>query len=541
MLVLFSKFSSLFAKKNTEAARFLRRVMILVLLWVGCFISVAAEKFTLVIDPGHGGKDTGATGLLTNEKTINLNVALAFGKLVEQNCPDVHVIYTRKTDIFVPLQTRADIANKAKANLFISIHTNAVASNKLSVRGAETYTLGMHKAKENLEVAQRENGVITLENNYQNTYKGFDPRKSESYIIFEFMQDRNMQQSVSLARSIQEQYTSKGRKNKGVHQAGFLVLRATSMPSVLTELGFISHPDEERFMASPEGVAAFSQALYEGFLKYRKNHTIRQSGNRIPTPQGQNKKVKKNDLPQLLPHHDDSIKSREQQNTAHTSLLNTEKAEQYNENVGELTPVFTQAFDSSHHKSPTIPDPTLHPEDFVLTAVQLPESELQTDTTNAQTQVLKRLEQTLKRENTEANAAKTALSQQTKEKKSINPSKNITQKAAQSKIASKKEKLQENNSTQATNHEANKVVYKIQLFVGIQQLSPKDKAFKGLTNVDYYQEDKYYKYTVGHSHSLSSIKKDLEQVRVLFPEAFIISFINGKRVSATTAEKMQQK
>ena len=241
----------------------------------GACLSVnAATKrpFVLVIDAGHGGKDAGAVGQLTKEKDINLNVALALGRLVEQNCPDVKVIYTRKTDVFVTLQGRADIANRNKADLFISVHTNSSPVGKAAPMGAETYTLGMHRAADNLEVAKRENSVITQENNYKQTYHNFDPRKSESYIIFEFMQDRNMQQSVDLARAIQRNYTSSGRHNKGVHQAGFLVLRATSMPSVLTELGFISNAEEEKFLHSHQGVETLARAIFEGFKAYRQKH-----------------------------------------------------------------------------------------------------------------------------------------------------------------------------------------------------------------------------------------------------------------------------
>lgn len=257
-----------------------RLVWILMLLFTvawgnGACLSVNAAKkrpFVLVIDAGHGGKDAGAVGQLTKEKDINLNVALALGRLVEKNCSDVKVIYTRKTDVFVTLQGRADIANRNKADLFISVHTNSSPAGKAAPMGAETYTLGMHRAADNLEVAKRENSVITQESNYKQTYHNFDPRKSESYIIFEFMQDRNMQQSVDLARAIQRNYTSSGRRNKGVHQAGFLVLRATSMPSVLTELGFISNAEEEKFLHSRQGVETLARAIFEGFKAYRQKH-----------------------------------------------------------------------------------------------------------------------------------------------------------------------------------------------------------------------------------------------------------------------------
>ena len=237
------------------------------------FSAFAEKKFTLVIDAGHGGRDAGAVGRKAKEKTINLNVALAFGKLVETKCPEVKVIYTRKTDKFVTLSERAAIANRNHADLFISIHTNAVARGR-KVYGTETFTLGMARADENLEVAKRENSVITYEDNYKQTYAGFDPSSPESYIIFEFMQDRYMEQSVELARCIQNQYTSHAkRQNKGVKQAGFLVLRETSMPSVLTELGFISTPAEEDYLNSSRGQQQLAQSLYNGFVTYYKKVT----------------------------------------------------------------------------------------------------------------------------------------------------------------------------------------------------------------------------------------------------------------------------
>ena len=249
---------------------------LLVFLWITLVFAAVAtaanKKFTLVIDAGHGGTDAGAIGTLTKEKNINLNVALAFGRLVERNCPDVRVIYTRKTDVFIPLHTRADIANRNKADLFISIHTNALPKGRIS-RGLETYTLGMHRAADNLAVAKRENEVILYETDYKQRYQGFDPRSSESYIMFEFMQDRNMAQSVELAKCVQRRTcASAGRQNKGVKQAGFLVLRETSMPSCLIELGFISTPDEERFLHSSSGVEQLGRGIYQAFLDYRNKY-----------------------------------------------------------------------------------------------------------------------------------------------------------------------------------------------------------------------------------------------------------------------------
>ena len=218
---------------------FSKKILSLVVMWLLLVLNAfsANKRFTLVIDAGHGGHDAGALGTISKEKDINLSVALAFGRYVERNQPDVRVVYTRKTDVFIPLKERANIANRANADLFISVHTNALPAGKIA-RGFETYTLGMHRAKDNLDVAMRENSVISMEKGYQQTYQGFDPRSSESYIIFEFIQGKNMERSVELARMIQKSVcTGANRPNKGVHQAGFLVLRETSMPGCLIELG----------------------------------------------------------------------------------------------------------------------------------------------------------------------------------------------------------------------------------------------------------------------------------------------------------------
>ena len=208
----------------------LKIIFLLCSLWLvlPCFCLAAKGKdFIVVIDPGHGGHDPGAIGRRGKEKNINLNVALKVGQLIQNNCNDVKVIYTRKTDVFIPLDRRAQIANNAKADLFISIHTNSVARSR-TVRGAETYTLGLHRTEENLEVAKKENSVIMIEDNYEQRYAGFNPNSSESYIIFEFVQDKNMEKSVKLATLIQKQFKNTAKRiDKGVHQAGFLVLRAT--------------------------------------------------------------------------------------------------------------------------------------------------------------------------------------------------------------------------------------------------------------------------------------------------------------------------
>lgn len=250
--------------------------LIWVVLWMLAMTSFAANRnFTLVIDAGHGGHDAGARGAISMEKNVNLSVALQFGRYVEKYMPEVKVIYTRKTDKFVSLIERANIANRANADLFISVHTNALPAGKIA-RGFETYTLGMHRAKDNLDVAMRENSVISMEKDYKQTYQGFDPKSSESYIIFEFIQGKNMERSVELARMIQRKVCDNAnRPDKGVHQAGFLVLRETSMPSCLIELGFITTPDEERILNNSDRVNDIAKSIYDGFAQYRNKYDKR--------------------------------------------------------------------------------------------------------------------------------------------------------------------------------------------------------------------------------------------------------------------------
>lgn len=255
---------------------------IFICLWLlflpSCTDRLWGKDFVVVIDAGHGGHDPGAIGKISKEKNINLNVALKVGNLIKKNCNDVKVVYTRSKDVFIPLARRAEIANNAKADLFISIHTNALAKNR-TAKGASTWTLGLAKSEANLEVAKRENAVILYESDYQTRYAGFNPNSAESYIIFEFMQDKHMEQSVHLASLVQKQFRNTCKRvDRGVHQAGFLVLKASAMPSILVELGFISTPEEERYLNSESGASTMANGIYRAFLNYKREREIRLTG-----------------------------------------------------------------------------------------------------------------------------------------------------------------------------------------------------------------------------------------------------------------------
>lgn len=556
--------------KHKAAARLL--TVLFVLFWSsGNLRSLPATprggngRFVLVIDAGHGGKDAGAIGALTKEKDINLNVALAFGRLVEKNCPDVRVIYTRKSDVFVTLQGRADIANRNKADLFISVHTNSTPAGKVGPMGAETYTLGMHRAAENLEVAKRENSVITQENNYKQTYHNFDPGKSESYIIFEFMQDRNMKQSVDLARSIQRQYVSGGRRNKGVHQAGFLVLRATSMPSVLTELGFISNPEEERFLHSREGVDILARALYEGFKAYRRLHVVVEEkgrGDSIAMPS-----VMEPLAEELQPAVPADLR---------TALTAPQSEPDITELVAKVQPVpirpytrriaenlVQQRVDTPSIIHTEVPVAAVAAADTVTRESHLPELQQQELARQRATDLPVAAKEKKKIPSPPQNASvvqsesrgtaeskviselKTIKSKQSRHEASTSPTE---QKPSDQKGQRKGTKAGQNTQvspeslpdtqeakTETTNGKSDTPIFKVQLLVASSPLTENDRRFKGVSPVEYYRDGKWYKYTYGRTQSYAEGKLLRKQILDKFPDAFLVAFVGEKRIELMEA------
>ncbi len=253
-----------------------------ILFWAGIYFLIITVLFTgtpllaqdhssirkIVIDAGHGGQDPGALGLKVKEKNINLAIALKLGSLIQRNFKDVKVIYTRDRDVFVELDRRSDIANDNKADLFISIHCNA--NRVKTFKGAETYVMGLHKSQANLEIAKLENASILLESDYTTRYSGFDPNNDESYIIFSLFQNSNLEQSTEFAAEIQQQLEKRvGLNNRGVRQAGFMVLYKTTMPSVLIESGYLSNPSEESFLITDKGQEYIATAIFRAFKIYK--------------------------------------------------------------------------------------------------------------------------------------------------------------------------------------------------------------------------------------------------------------------------------
>lgn len=253
----------------------------------------------VVIDAGHGGKDPGTSGAHSKEKDVALAIALKVGKLISDNLPDVNVIYTRKTDVFIELYRRAQIANEAKADLFISIHCNSIDTHK--AKGTETWIMGTHRNKKNLEVAKKENSAILLESDYNKNYDNFDVNSPESYISLTLIQGAYREQSMYLAEKVQDQFTNRvHRVDRGVKEAGFLVLVYTAMPSILIETGFLSNYEEEKFLNSEQGQNYIASAIYRAFKSYKfsiegNNESDVDNVKVMPTSESQKQNVKSKD------------------------------------------------------------------------------------------------------------------------------------------------------------------------------------------------------------------------------------------------------
>ena len=420
------------------------RLLVTMLLCHFVLLASAAGKFVLVLDAGHGGKDAGCVGKISKEKTLTLRYAMAFGKIVERNCPDVKVVYTRTSDRFLELWQRAEIANKNKADLFVSVHINAV-SKGTSVHGYQTYALGRGETtgkkgiQENLEVAKRENSVIYMEKDYKQRYQGFD-NSPESNIMFEFIQDNNMERSVELARLLQKGIcAATGRVDKGAHQNNLAVLRLTSMPACLMELGFISNPDEETFMNAESSTDKYARGFLKAFISYKNKYF---DGLNVPyRPQD----VKEAQIPQVVPEEYKEKEQQKQQEQAAAAKKRSQPAQP---------------------KQPESKQPEL----------KQPES---------------------------------------KQPESKQP-------AASTLSAGE-------------GQEVGLPIFKIQISTGRTRLKTTDKQFKGLPDVDCYEEGGMFKYTVGASTDYNAIARQRREILDKFPGAFIIAFKNGQKMNVNEA------
>lgn len=445
---------------------------------------------------------------------------MAFGRLVEDNCPDVKVVYTRKTDVFIPLQRRADIANNNKADLFVSVHTNALPAGRQAY-GSETYTLGMARANANLAVAKRENSVITLESDYKSTYQGFDPNKAESYVIFEFMQDKFMKQSVDLATCIQRQYASAGRPNKGVHQAGFLVLRNTSMPSVLTELGFITTPSEEAYLNSQQGVTELSRSIYNGFLAYRRMH---QRG--------------VNDIPANLPLQVAAANDVAQK-PVNANGKDTPSAKEVAVVPVEAVPTARIAksdADKNEEKPVTETRRPSQPKTRPVTAQAAPVRKVEEPAAKRTSAVANNPVATPK-QNAKPTPKQNAAAKSTAKDKDTDKAKG--KQTATKKESPKETKVKDTKKERVGARAKQRVTYRIQVGAGKKEIATNDPQFKGL-DVTRVKEGALYRYYYGTYHTYAEAQKAQKTVKAKLPAAYIVATVAGKSVTVAEARAKEK-
>ena len=456
----------------------MRKKIVLFLITICCFVvsaDAANQKFTLVIDAGHGGHDAGAVGAISKEKNLTLKFALAFGRMVERNCPDVRVIYTRKTDVFVELYKRAEIANRNKADLFISLHINALPKGRVA-RGFQTYTLGSSKrtgkntgVTQNLEVAKRENSVIFLEKDYKQTYHGYDPNSPESNIMFEFIQDKNMENSVELAKYMQRYVCrATGRQDMGAQHDNLAVLRLSSMPGCLIELGFISTRDEEQYMNSKAAEEEYARGIFNAFLAYRKKH-----GGNITIPFQVEPEDKEIVIPQIVPQKEvRAERVREERVKEEPVKVETIVVPEMPEGLDQidLSPV-------KEISQPVLPVQPVQPVQPIQPA----------------------------------------------------PAPVPAPKPAPTPVPEAAPQPQPQAQLPAG------PVFKVQIFASSVKLKATDARFKKHKDAVFYQENGMYKYTIGASEDYNAINRLRKELLADFPEAFVIAFKDGSRMNVVEA------
>ena len=448
------------------------------------------KKFTVILDAGHGGKDVGATDNGVMEKNINLKVARQLESLIKKKMKNTNVVMTRDEDKYLTLQERADLANKSQGDLFISIHTNSVSKknkNRKSLAGSSVYTLGLHKDEDNLDVAMRENSVIELESDYQQKYSGFDPQRDESYIIFEMAQKKNLSQSIKFAENLETELTKAGRKNRGVHQAGFWVLWATSMPSVLIELDFICNPESAKYLASDKGSKELAEAIFKAIQKYEnnwnksRNNNIREERAEIENP-AEEKIEKETSSSYTLISETPASKAKIRTHKP-IEVNNTATRKRRSAVSRQLSLATVYEYDKLEYTTPKIFSTEL-------------------------------IEEGNKEELLALNQQVAAQDKKGKDKKK-----------AEKKPKEKKQKQPKQRKSDAHSAKVNKLVtvYKIQIHASSDLLSQGNSLFCGLAPISTYKENNLYKYFYGESTDRSELEEVLADIREKIPDAFIVS------------------
>lgn len=537
----------------------MKRLLSIALLLIICGMLFAADnKFVVVIDPGHGGRDGGAVRGTYKEKEINLGVALALGELIEKNMKDVKVVYTRKADAFVALDRRAEIANKAKANLFISIHTNSTAARKTSASGADTYILGLSRTEENLAVAKRENSVILLEDDYTTKYEGFDPNSPESYIIFEFMTNKYRDQSLDLAGFVQRDFRGVAKRaDRGVREAGFLVLRKTSMPSVLIELGFINNDSEAKFLSTKSGQRIMATAIYSGFKDYKKNFdkmqgksdvntskTIVRTQNTKPTVQPaiqETKRTTDKDVAVSGNNKQSNITPKTDKASPTPSTVVKTKEEQIPSPLKEEPKVIDLRTDITEYRVQFLYSdyklPVNSPEFKGLSPIEYYVDKGykytygltgdMNEIEKIQTEVRKKFKDAFViKQDKETNSNRRFYQLEESQRTTYNIIR--TQKEPQDKTTKTKSSKAKENPV-PSKVKKDEIEYRVQFLISSHKLPDNSGAFKGLSPVSFYIENGY-KYTYGSTASMVEIQRIQAEVRKKFKDAFVVKFKNGERI-----------
>lgn len=475
-------------------------------------LTISAKQFTVVLDPGHGGKDPGAVGKTGQEKEINLNVALAVGKLITEKYPDVKIVYTRQTDKYVTLQERPNIANNADGDLFISIHTNASESSK--AYGAETFTLGLSKSQANFEVAKRENSVLLLEEGNKETYQGFDPTSPESYIMFEFMQSKYVDQSVEIAYYIQKEFVEIKRLDRGVRQAIFWVLHQVKMPSILVELGFITNPSEEKFLISSEGQNKMANCIFSAFEKYKHEYDKRT----ITTPQIDKQETKEVKEKTTKKENNDKKKNdkKEKEKGTKNTIQNTSANLVYKIQVfSSRTPIAETHYDYNRAKKFKNAGYYFENNWYKYTCCEI-------KTYKEAEQKLTEVQRVFK------DAMIVAFNGD--KKISIDDAKKIEG------ITTENKTNKETRETTVTDTE--KCIFSIQIFSS-RTLIPNDnydmRRAKKYGPVKHFTENGWYKYTCAETDSYTKAKENLTEIREIFKDAVIVAFKGDKKISLDEA------
>ncbi len=480
---------------------------------------------TIVIDAGHGGKDPGCNGVTFKEKDVSLAVALKLGKLIEENCPDVKVIYTRKTDVFIELEERAQIANRAKADLFISIHCNAAGkpvmvkdkkTGKLRVKtftnkkgkrvpvetinpipfGSETYVMGLKNEEGKMKVAQRENAAILLEDNYEKKYEGFDPESEESYIIMSNYTSAYVIQSAQLSLKIQSEYSKKaGRVDKGVHRQSIWVLWKTAMPSVLTEIGFLTNPLEEEFLGSEKGQKYIATGIFNGFRKYKDDY------------EG-NKKIYEDEFEKMEPLENENLKA------GNTGKPTTEDFTVEDENERSDS---TKTIIKDGPKNPEIKhDLIIEKKDTIKTQIVEKEPEVKKDP-----------------------VVEKEKEKQPEIKKEPEVKKDpVVEKEKEPEPKKEPEKIRPGISDEG----ADVIEFKVQFASSDKELDLKENKFSAIENGGFYKVGSFLKYTSGKfKTSNDAFKHQKKLTDAGFKDCFVVAFRNGSRIDVKEAKLLSEK